>query len=252
MKIVFAGPSLPDAILYAGAIAVRGPAVLGDVARAVIDGATAVGIIDGYFENTASVWHKEILYALSRGVQVAGAASMGALRAAECAAYGMVGIGAVYARYASGEIVDDDAVGQVHGPEELGYVPLSDPLVNIEATLDAVSRGGGITDTEHAALVDTARATFFKDRTYASVLDATGWLSPGRRAEIARLVDVHRRDLKREDALALLEYVASVPDARISPPTGWRFAETQMWTHLLDGWRGAPEIAGSGRSSVPA
>ena len=181
MKIVFAGPSLPDATLYAGAIAVRGPAVLGDVARAVIDGATAVGIIDGYFENTASVWHKEILYALSRGVQVAGAASMGALRAAECAAYGMVGIGAVYARYASGEIVDDDAVGQVHGPEELGYVPLSDPLVNIEATLDAVSRGGGITDTEHAALVDTARATFFKDRTYASVLDATGWLSPGRK-----------------------------------------------------------------------
>jgi hypothetical protein len=252
MKIVFAGPSLPDAALYAGAVAVRGPAALGDVARAVIDGATAIGIIDGYFENTASVWHKEILYALSRGVRLAGAASMGALRAAECAAYGMVGIGVVYARYASGALVDDDAVGQVHGPEELGYVPLSDPLVNIEATLDAVSRSGGITDAERAALAGTARATFFKDRTFARVLDATGSPSHGRRAEVARLIDVHRRDLKHEDALALLEYVASIPDARVPPPTSWRFAETQMWMRLVEGWRATPESAGSSRSSVPA
>ena len=47
------------------------------MAKAVIEGATVIGLIDGFFENVASVWHKEILFALSEGVQVFGAASMG-------------------------------------------------------------------------------------------------------------------------------------------------------------------------------
>ena len=38
-----------------------------------------IGIIDGHFGNVPSVWHKEILFALSKGVEVSGAASMGAL-----------------------------------------------------------------------------------------------------------------------------------------------------------------------------
>ena len=40
-------------------------------------------IIDGVFQSEPAVRHKEILWALSLGVPVVGAASMGALRAAE-------------------------------------------------------------------------------------------------------------------------------------------------------------------------
>ena len=40
-------------------------------------------IIDGSFQSQPAVRHKEILWALSRGIPVIGAASMGALRAAE-------------------------------------------------------------------------------------------------------------------------------------------------------------------------
>ena len=41
-----------------------------------------VGVIDGAFLSGPAVWHREIIWALSQGVQVLGAASMGALRAA--------------------------------------------------------------------------------------------------------------------------------------------------------------------------
>ena len=53
----------------------------------------AIGIVDGFFHQQPSVWHREILYALSQGVPVFGGASMGALRAAELADYGMTGVG---------------------------------------------------------------------------------------------------------------------------------------------------------------
>jgi hypothetical protein len=45
------------------------------------------------FDSTPAVLHKEILWAMDRGVGVSGAASMGALRAAELHWYGMVGVG---------------------------------------------------------------------------------------------------------------------------------------------------------------
>ena len=94
MKVLFVGPSLPDAAVLCGrTIHVRPPAAHGDVLAAVRAGATAIGIVDGNFEHVAPVWHKEILHALDKGIAVFGAASMGALRAAECHTFGMVGIG---------------------------------------------------------------------------------------------------------------------------------------------------------------
>lgn len=236
MKIIFAGPSLPDAADHAATALVRGPAALGDVAKAVAGGATVIGIVDGYFENVASVWHKEILYALSEGVTVMGGASMGALRAAECTPYGMIGIGAIFGAYAGGALIDDDAVGQVHGPEELGYIALTEPLVNIAATLRRLRDRALVSAAEHDAILAVATAAFFKERTYPKVLAAAP-LDSVRRGEIARLVNEFRRDLKREDALALVAAVEAAADARISPPTSWKFTETQMWTRLLDGWR---------------
>ena len=160
----------------------------------------------------------------------------------------MIGVGAVFAAYAGGRIVDDDAVAQVHGPEELDYIALSDPLVNIAATLDVLRRERLIAVEEDAAIRGAARAMFFKDRTYANALAAAGSLSESRRAEIARLIDTHRRDLKREDALALLARVADAPDSRVAPPPDWRFEETQIWRRLRDQWRN--EV--NGRESATA
>jgi hypothetical protein len=48
------------------------PACLGSVFRAVERGYRQIGIVDAYFGNVATVWHKEILFALSRQVVVMG------------------------------------------------------------------------------------------------------------------------------------------------------------------------------------
>src|SRR5262245_46471096 len=58
-----------------------------------------IALIDGAFAKVPAVRHKEILWAISRGIPVFGAASMGALRAAELHAYGMRGHGLIYRWY---------------------------------------------------------------------------------------------------------------------------------------------------------
>jgi hypothetical protein len=117
-------------------IEIRPPAVRGDILDAVKSGVCAIDLMDGNFEFVAPIWHKEILFALSMGVQVSGAASMGALRAAECAAFGMVGVGKIYEGYVSGRLFDDADVALLHGPSELAWIPLIIPIVNVTATLD--------------------------------------------------------------------------------------------------------------------
>ena len=100
------------------------------MARAVVDGAEVIGLIDGYFEWTLSVWHKEILWALTRGVHVFGAASVGALRAVELERYGMRGVGEIFRAYRDGELEDDDEVAVVHIPGQT-FACSSEAMVNI-------------------------------------------------------------------------------------------------------------------------
>src|SRR5688572_16513266 len=52
----------------------------------------AIGIVDGKFLQSLSISPKEILEAIDEGLRVFGSSSMGALRAAECNTYGMIGI----------------------------------------------------------------------------------------------------------------------------------------------------------------
>jgi hypothetical protein len=148
----------------------------------------------------------------------------------------MVGVGTIFAAYASGQLVDDDAVAQVHGPAELDYIALSEPLVNIEATLDVLRKRGLVNEEEAAGIRQAARATFFKERSYDSVVAASS-LSPPRRAVIAGLIERHRQDLKREEAAELVACVAAASDRCVTPPSHWRFEETQIWRDLLQGWR---------------
>ena len=131
MKVVFVGPSLGNDIgrqreIHSD-VEFRAPAACGDILRAAEDGASAIGLVDGYFGDLPSVWHKEILYALEQGIAIGGGASMGALRAAECSPFGMVGIGGIYEDYASGALMDDEAGALIHRPAEMNWTPLSIP-----------------------------------------------------------------------------------------------------------------------------
>lgn len=228
MKILFIGPSLPDAdALYARDIEVRPPAAHGDVLAAVHAGATAIGLVDGNFEHVAPVWHKEILHALDEGVAVFGAASMGALRAAECDHFGMIGIGRIYEDYATGRRIDDADVALLYGPAELGYPPLSLPLVNAEATLDRLEAMEAVDKPCISNLRNAARGLFYKDRTWSAVLE-----SAGKREErdlLLQLIHAESVDQKRDDALELAQVLSHFWPQGPAKQGNWTFRSTAQW-----------------------
>jgi hypothetical protein len=242
MKFLFAGPSLAGTPFVPGParcasaeggtdVHGHGPAAQGDIARAVLAGVSAIGLVDGRFEDMAAVWHKEILFALSQGVTVLGAASMGALRAVECADFGMIGIGRIFERYRSGELDDDAAVAQVHAPRELGYQPLSEALVNIEATVAELDRLNLLDPFESSRLLASARAIFFKRRTMSGIAAGAGL--GGRADEVTALLNRYKVDQKRIDALMLVDRLSQLGSDRIAPPD-WRFAETSLFRRTFE------------------
>ena len=90
---IFIGPTIRPAELQDEVQACFLPPVSqGDVLGLLRLKPDVIGIVDGYFERIPAVWHKEILQALEQGVYVVGAASMGALRAAELGPFGMAGV----------------------------------------------------------------------------------------------------------------------------------------------------------------
>lgn len=230
MKVLFVGPSLPDApALCGGDIHVRPPAAHGDVLAAVREGATVIGIVDGNFEHVAPVWHKEILYALDQGVAVLGAASMGALRAAECNAFGMIGIGRIYEDYASGRRVDDADVALLHGPAELGYPALSLPLVNVDATLERLEDADG---QDIGRLKDAARTLFYKDRTWPEIVKAAGRTHDSQ--QILQLLHAATVNQKREDALAIVRVLTNFRPQSPEKRGNWTFRATSLWRFVAN------------------
>ena len=182
------------------------PVSEGDVYRVTLKKPAAIGIIDGYFENVPSVWHKEILYALSRGVHVFGASSMGALRAAELAAFGMEGIGAIFQAYRDGHLEDDDEVAVTHGPPELGFPLLSEAMVSIRRTLSDASAANVLSESTRQSLESTAKALHYRDRTYGTIVAeaAGGGVPNGELERFKSWLPSGRVDQKREDALVML------------------------------------------------
>src|SRR5690348_4729362 len=135
---VFLGPTLPIERAREELEATYLPPVAqGDIFRLACEMPTAIGIIDGYFGTVRSVWHKELLWAMSKGIRLYGSASMGALRAAETASFGMVGVGRIFEDFQNGTLEDDDEVTVAHLPQEAGYKKLSTAMANIRATVRA-------------------------------------------------------------------------------------------------------------------
>src|SRR2546430_10543510 len=140
------------------------PAAQGDVYRIASEGARAIGIIDGYFENVPAVWHKELLMAMSQGVQAFGAASIGACRAAELHAFGMIGVGQIFELFLHGKLEDDDEVAVAHCPAEFGYRPPSVAMVNIRATLAAAVESAINASAARRKLGPKAKDLFYPNR----------------------------------------------------------------------------------------
>ena len=208
--VVFLGPSLDrQAALAILSADYRPPAARGDVTRAVSDGARIIGLIDGVFFQESSVGHREILAALKSGVRVVGASSMGALRAAELHTLGMEGIGEVYRMYRDGVLVSDDEVAIAFDPES--GIALSEPLVNIRATLARAEEEGVIDRGTGDILLSAASSLYYPDRTYPRLVrESKGSADPEALVRFARWVEKGAVDLKRMDAIWALGRIREI------------------------------------------
>ena len=225
--VVFLGPTLPlDEAAERLDADYRPPARHGDLFLAAREGPTAIALVDGAFDAVQSVWHKEILWALDRGVAVYGASSMGALRAAELAPFGMTGVGEIYGAFGTGALEDDDEVAVAHAGRDDGWRPLSDAMVDVRATLRRAVDLGVVNEEVAGRVAARVKATPYPRRLLATALDGTveaeralgAWLPDGR---------VHQ---KRLDALALLDRVASDQSHGAKPArSSWTFPRTVYW-----------------------
>jgi hypothetical protein len=238
--VVFTGPTLPRAEVEALQRAIiLPPARQGDVWRAVrAHRPLAIGLIDGVFFHEPAVWHREILWALAQGVHVFGAASMGALRAAELAPFGMRGIGKVFKAFRDGvwpgfsePFEDDDEVAVVHAPAELGHAPLSDAMVDLRDTLLAASDGGVVTVPEARALAQQLKALHFGKRSVTQIGALAGrYLDSASAARLCAWLPKGVVRRKRLDALALLDTLRRFlvqPSQPFVPP--FEFECVQAW-----------------------
>jgi hypothetical protein len=231
---VFTGPTLcaQDAreILDAAYLP---PVAQGDVFEVGQKRPVAIGIIDGYFQQVPSVWHKEILWAMAEGIHVFGTASIGALRAAELHQFGMRGVGRIFEAYRDGEIADDDEVAVIHGPPELNYVALCEPMINIRGTLRAAADAGVISEGTRGRLVALAKELFYQHRTYERLI-ALGFRATVPQEELAALKEwlpQSRVDLKRDDAMHMLhEMRAFLNDAPGPMEVSYRLENTDTWS----------------------
>lgn len=201
--VVFIGPTLserevrkilPDALIL-------GPAEQGDIAFARRQlGADIIAMVDGKHTLCLPPWHKEILQVIEDGARFIGAASMGALRAVECAKFGAEPIGEIAGMYQRHELVADDEVCLIHSDRASGYKKLSVPLVNIRATL----RNAAVSQATKNDIMDCAIGMYYPDREWSAIFDACEMGDPDREAVLANEID-----LKAADALHLCHYIAS-------------------------------------------
>lgn len=207
--VIFLGPSLsherarqifPDAEY-------RPPAKKGDLLRLAAGDASTVGLVDGVFLQDYPPTPIEV-YQLARkeNVTLAGAASLGALRAVELEKFGMIGIGRVFELYKSGRIDADDEVAVTFGDSDFRLQ--SEAMIDIRYNLYLAYRKGIIGKQAKKTIASVAKAIYFPHRNYLDIVEETRRQHP-RLQEIeafAAYIRANRKSLKEMDAIKLLEF----------------------------------------------
>lgn len=197
--LIYAGPSLdsesileviPDAII-------KPPAKQGDIISDVMHyEPTHVLLIEGVFHQNLSVWHKELVWAMQiPGVRaVYGAASMGALRAADMSDFGMIGCGKIFAWYNEGVITGEEEVAASYVARDSHLIAATIPLVDVRGALLKGLEDELFEDQEVEDLLARAGAIHWTERTLRAIWE----LSPA----LENLVRTHSQ--KAIDALQLI------------------------------------------------
>jgi hypothetical protein len=246
---IFAGPTISwERIRKLPGFTPLPPVAQGDVYRTCQRSPEAIGIVDGYFSGVPAVWHKEILWALSRGIPVFGSSSMGALRAAELHQFGMQGVGQIFESFKSGDLEDDDEVAILHGPPELGFKPLSESMVNIRATLAKAVEQEIISQDTRLDLVQHAKQLFYKQRSWASLLEycSISAQTEEQAVSLREWLQSNVVDQKQIDAEEMLLRIQnSMEEVDIINQVSFHFEWTHFWDgvtdYVVDNYQADPE-----------
>lgn len=234
---VFLGPSLSlEEARKITTAEILPPVKSGNFTRVLQYKPKVIGIVDGYFDSIPAVWHKEILLALTQGIHVVGGASMGALRAAELHTFGMEGVGEIFEWYRDGVIDADDEVAVVHTTAENDYRSFSDPMVNIRKTLSQAATDGIINRLTLDTLIEIAHQTFYKKRTYRQLLadGLTAGIAPESIHALEVYLHEHKIDLKKLDAIKVLERVEELMHTDQPPSVNFELAQTTYFRVMFD------------------
>lgn len=231
---IFVGPSGAGLATPPG-IDLLPPARLGAVHQAVLAGYRRIAVVDAYFGNVPSVWHKEILFALSTGVDVWGAASTGALRAAELAEYGMRGIGVAYRLFRWGALTDDDELCLLHSDRSSGYKALTMPMINVRFSLRRMRRSGLLSVQAERDLTGSLKSIHFSQRRSDAVNHVFLEYDQASSVALWRAFRECYVDVKKRDAAALFAILSSRPDSAVPDRPQWTFPQTLYWRRQFIG-----------------
>ncbi|CEG55749.1 TfuA-like protein [Legionella fallonii] len=209
---VFLGPSLDIEIavkLFPNAN-YHPPVQCGDIIRLLRLDPALIVIIDGLYETTPAVWHKELLLALENGIEVWGAASMGALRAAELHHYGMHGFGEVFVDYKENILTDDDEVAVLHLDNNGQFRALNDAMVNIRATCKKAREENALTQEAQNQLLTYCKAQFYPYRSLTKALQHLSKTDSNQYQDFSQWLKQHGLvDVKKNDAILALQHIHS-------------------------------------------
>lgn len=236
--VVFLGPTLsePEARTYLDAIYLP-PVGCADVVRTVAKHApAAIVLIDGVFGELPAVRHQEILWAVARGVRIYGAASIGALRAAELAPQGMIGHGLIYRWYRRHPLADDADVTVPMAPTALGSRALGDALIDIRLTLKKAERIGIIQRRLRCELESLARTLHFSERSFPKLLTAAenNHHPAGELQALKAWLKIGAANQKRTDAVNLLTYLARQNISNPNKPIQLEFELTESFANDME------------------
>lgn len=190
-------------------LVMRPPIIRGDLLRTPTEGRwnNRTLILDGQFGQNLAVSVTEIREYLGRGLYLAGASSMGALRAVECRTLGMVQHGWICEQYLTGRVEADAEVALLMDPDTSEARTV--PLINVRWLLLKLGEHGELDAATAATALEVARCLDYRARIPEALANAFRRALPTEAADLlARQLEpdaIPDWDRKRIDGIEAVE-----------------------------------------------